>query len=182
MVLSSSLKGNLVDLKDIKGDKPPVLANIQQLKKLHVRHEIDIHLHNDTISNMPVSMTPSSSDFDEQAQDHYEIHKVLDHRVDAQGVTHYKVQLKGYTKKATLWYQQSDLDDLDLIVEYHTRHPLEVISAKPAASVSPKRTQPKRKAQVPPKGRKREIAVTPPTPDPRVQILTRGRIHTPNPI
>ena len=161
-------------VKDIKGENPPFIANVQELKRLKVRYEVDVHLHNDTISTTPVPQIPEEifESFDDQDQDHYEICKIHEHRIDKDGIMHYKVQLKGYTKKAARWYKHEDLDAEEFVKEYHSRHPLEEKANKSRKTVKPNKVQPRRKV--------REGAITPPLPDPAVRLATWGRMHTSN--
>ena len=79
-------------VRDLKREKPPFLANVQEFRKLKVRYEVDIHLHDNTISStkvhteVPISDdSDNQEDFDDESNDYYEIHQILDHKVDQDG-------------------------------------------------------------------------------------------------
>ena len=107
-------------IQNIKRDKPPETRNGKQLKKVAIRHEVDFHLHNDTISSTEVvSEVPDNEDSDDEDDEPtYVVHQIIGKKI-VQGETYFKVWWKGYRKEASTWQPEADLKDCEhLIADY----------------------------------------------------------------
>jgi hypothetical protein len=79
--------------------------------------EIDLHIHDSTISCTPQPSPESHTEDDADANPAYEIHKILNQRT-RDGKKEYKVWFKGYRKTSAQWCLQSDLDADEAVAHY----------------------------------------------------------------
>ncbi len=131
-------------IRDLKRSQPPVVQNIQNLKKLTKKFEIDIHMHDDTISTNPVIYDdnqnggephPSNQEEKDAEEDPYfEVNQIVGHR-KKDGINQYKVWWKGYRKSSAQWCDEDTINAQDALKEYHTK-----IAAKAAAKIAAKAT------------------------------------------
>jgi hypothetical protein len=107
-VVSASLDNGSYMIQELNRTEPPKLANVSQLRKLGRQMEIDLHMHDNTISSTPKPLTePQNPEEDDKPS--YEIHKVLGERM-VDGEKQFKVWFKGYKKASAQWCPESDIN------------------------------------------------------------------------
>ena len=117
-VICEDLKNGSYMVQDIKRVQPPKVVNIKLLKKLGRQTEIDIHMHDSTISCTPQPQAlESAASEPPPAGPEYEVHKILNHRTK-DGEKQYKVWFKGYRKSSAMWTPESDVHAEQAIADY----------------------------------------------------------------
>jgi hypothetical protein len=173
-------------IQDLKHENPARKVNIDRLKKVKIRHELNLHPHLDGIScsevreqedetliTTPLVFPPPADEDDYDV----EAFKVVGYRLGADGIHYYKVQLKGYRQKEAKWYPLDGLDCPVLIKDFHSND-RSIKRKQPAESSVP--ANPKKRTKVAPTQSK----VAPTLPEDSntvVPTLSKGgRMQRPN--
>ena len=123
--IEEDLKNGSYKIRDLERKNPPSTVNIAQLTPIKVRYEIDLHLHNNTISS--TSVYPQTEDSTEgragsqkpeEPEPYFEIHQIIGCRQN-QEKNQYKVWWKGYKKSSAQWIDKEDIDAPEAIIDYH---------------------------------------------------------------
>jgi hypothetical protein len=117
-LICDNLENGAYMIQDLKREQPQKVVNGSQLKKLGRQAEIDLHMHDNTISCTPKSAaTKPLNEEETNADPTYEIHKVLKERTK-DGEKEYLVWFKGYRKTSAQWCLESNLDAEEAIKDF----------------------------------------------------------------